>query len=264
MLKTTKPEVTPEVSIERQGAALGAYIHGIDLSEQLDDAGLEVILSALRDHHVVCLRNQTITPENHIALTRLLGEPLVTDRGLLEYPAVTEIGGPVITVQRWHSDNTYERNPLALALMVARTIPPFGDDLIFANQHTAYDLLSPAMRNMLAGLRAVHRVVMKSGEIAENVHPVVISHPLTGRKALYVNSQYTARFEGMTEEESRPLLDYLCRHCTQPRLTWRHYWLDGDVLIWDNRNVQHYVVKDVFDSASRTYHRTSTIGDVPR
>jgi len=120
------------------------------------------------------------------------------------------------------------------------------------------------MRNMLAGLRAVHRVVMKSGEIAENVHPVVISHPLTGRKALYVNSQYTARFEGMTEEESRPLLDYLCRHCTQPRLTWRHYWLDGDVLIWDNRNVQHYVVKDVFDSASRTYHRTSTIGDVPR
>jgi taurine dioxygenase len=260
------PERTaePDVTIERPGSALGAFIYGIDLSKPLDKTGFDIIQTALLEHHAVCLRNQSISPEQHIALTRRFGEVLMTGRGMRDYPEIGEVGGgPSIAVERWHSDSTYAARPLALALMVARSIPQFGEDLILANQHTAYDLLSPAMQRLLAPLRAIHRFVTRSGAVEESLHPVIRTHPVTARKMLYVNSQYTQRFEGMTEEESRPLLDYLCQHCTQPRLTWRHYWRDGDVLVWDNSNVQHFVVRDRLESPPRIFHRTSTAGDVP-
>jgi taurine dioxygenase len=251
------------VTIERPGAAVGAFIHGIDLSQPLDEPRFDFIKSALLEYHAVCVRNQRISPEQHIALTRRFGEVVISGRGMREYPEIGEVGGPAIAVERWHSDATYALRPLALALMVARSVPKFGEDLILANQHTAYDLLSPALQRMLAPLRAIHRNVLKSGEGEQNTHPVIRTHPVTARPALYVNSQYTQRFEGMSEEESAPLLEYLCRHCTQPRLTWRHYWQEGDVLLWDNSNIQHYVVRDALNSPRRIFHRTSTVGDAP-
>lgn len=252
-----------KIEVKKQGAALGAYIYNVDLSKRLDAPTFELILRTLRDSHVVGLRNQNITPKQHLAFTEMFGELQPATAGMEHYPEITEIKGPSLVADRWHSDHSHAVRPPRIQVLVARTVPEFGNDLMFANQLMAYERLSPAMQRMLAPLRAVHRITMKTGEIEENVHPVVRTHPNTGRKALFVNRQYTRQLEGMKEEESLPLLDFLYRHGTQPHLTWRHYWREGDVLIWDNASVLHLVVCDVPQETSRVIHRTITRGEVP-
>jgi len=146
---------------------------------------------------------------------------------------------------------------------------------MFASQYAAYDLLSPAMQKMLGGLRAVHRDYSIGAGLAvgqyerltddpydsEFVHPVVRTHPETGRKALFLNAKNVQRFEDMTEEESRPMLDYLFAHCSRAEICWRHHWQAGDVLIWDNACVQHAVVGDVPKGMDRTMHRITICGE---
>lgn len=251
------------VHIERQGAAIGAYLHNVDLSKPLDAAVFEVISKALLDYQVICLRNQHITPEQHLAFTRLFGEIQPVTSGMQDYPEITEIKDHSLVAELWHTDTTHAACPPRIQVLAARLVPEFGSDLMFADQLRAYELLSSAMQRMLASLRAVHRMTLKTGKVEENVHPVVRTHQATGRKALFVNRQYTRRFDGMTEEESQPLLEYLYRHGTQPFLTWRHYWRTGDVLIWDNASVQHLVVCDVPQESWRVLHRIITRGEVP-
>ena len=176
---------------------------------------------------------------------------------------------PTPLTQLWHSDFSYARRPPKLSILVARTLPPVGGDTMFANQYAAYDSLSEGMKRLLTGLRAVNQgtaLALESGLSEEDVmwtHPVVRNHPETGRKSLFVNADYTKRFEDMTEAESAPLLRYLYEQGSRAEFTYRHRWQEGDVLMWDNRAVLHAVIGDV-GGAERSLHRVAVAGDEPR
>ncbi|HZB91583.1 MAG TPA: TauD/TfdA family dioxygenase [Stellaceae bacterium] len=266
--------------------ALGAEIHGVALDRELDAETVAALRRALLDHLVIFFRDQELAPERFLALARRFGEPI-------EYPFVRGIDGfpEIIRVAKlehetvnfggiWHSDTTYLETPPMGTLLVAREVPPFGGDTLFANQYLAYETLSDGMKNLLEGLRGVSssakanttrtredRIKSDPSQrrnddfIAE--HPVVRTHPETGRKALYVNVGHTVRFAGMTEEESAPILDYLFRHQTRPEFTCRFSWRIGSLAFWDNRAAQHNPVND-YHGYRRVMHRITLAGDKPR
>jgi taurine dioxygenase len=169
---------------------------------------------------------------------------------------------------QWHSDVTMEESPPLGSFLLARVVP-VGGDTIFANQYLAYEALSDGMKRLLDGLCAVHNGdnFARAGNydpasFPSNVHPIVRTHPETGRKALFVNPVYTSGIDGMTVAESKPLLDYLFAHSVQPNFTFRHHWTEGDMLMWDNRCLQHFAVAD-YGSSPRTMHRVTVLGDRP-
>ncbi|MBV9934643.1 MAG: TauD/TfdA family dioxygenase, partial [Actinobacteria bacterium] len=181
----------------------------------------------------------------------------------------------------WHSDTAYLDEPPMATTLLAREVPPYGGDTMFANQYATYEALSPAMQELLAPLRGVNSSALadvsktredriaeadgSSGDEVRNfeaIHPVVRTHPETGRKALYVNVAHTARFDGMTEEESRPLLQYLFAHQVRPEFTCRFQWAPGSLALWDNRCVQHNPIND-YQGYKRVMHRITLKGDRP-
>jgi taurine dioxygenase len=179
----------------------------------------------------------------------------------------------------WHSDTAYLEQPAMATLLYAVETPPLGGDTMFANMHLAYEALSPGMRRLLDGLRALNvankpiaqqtREEMRSKRAgaavseAGTLHPVVRTHPETGRKALYVNLAHTTRFEDMTEAESEPLLSWLFAHQIRPELTCRFRWRPGSLALWDNRASLHYPLND-YHGQRRVMHRVSLAGDRPR
>ena len=198
-------------------------------------------------------------------------------------PVVREAADVRSFADEWHTDTSYLDSPAMASVLYARETPPVGGDTLFANMHLALESLSPGMRTMLSRLRAVHcaapsddRAQMDAANAAsagmkytdrdpreeESLHPVVRTHPETGRKALYVNSSFTRRFEGMTEEESRPLLHFLLEHLTRPELTCRFRWTPESLAFWDNRCVQHYSISD-YRGHRREMHRLTLAGDRP-
>jgi taurine dioxygenase len=259
----------------RLAGSLGAEVRGVDLAT-LDDATFAQIARAFLEHHVLVFRDQKLVPAQQIAFGERWGElyvhpilpsldghpPIVPIRNLGKQHTLTEV---------WHSDVTFDDCPPMASLLYAIEVPPAGGDTLFANQHAVYERLSPGMQHMLAGLRAVHSgrgLGAAAGKAEEwqlhgRLHPVVRSHPETGRKALFVNSGFTIGFEDMTAEESRPLLSWLCRQAVTPDVTLRHSWRKGDLVMWDNRSVQHYAIHDHGDAA-REMHRVTVIGDEPR
>lgn len=266
---TTSTKDDSVVRVERLGGALGAMIHNLDLSRPLSDEMRQLIVDALRDYQVLCFGSQAITVEQQIDFSKQFGELAVDDRVLVldrymeGFPGVLLAGGQSVDVQRWHTDESYAPRPLSLAIMSTKEFSDVGDDLMFSDQHAAYDLLSDGMKRLLAPLRAINRVEFKGGEVEESVHPIVRTHPETGRKCLFVNSQYTKRIDGMTEAESQPLLSFLYQHCSQPFLTYLHSWKPGDFLMWDNVNTQHFVVSYPTKGSGRWWYRTSVTGSVP-
>ena len=269
--------------------ALGAEISGVDLAGDLPDDTVAEIRRAWLDHSVVFFRDQALGPEEFLAFARRLGEPV-------EYPFVKGIDGfpEIIVVSKlphetinfggiWHSDTVYLERPPMATMLVAREVPPVGGDTMWASMYAAYESLSPGMQRLLENLRAVNSSaladVSKTREdrirdsgadtssdgareyLAE--HPVVRTHPETGRKALYVNVAHTLRFVDMTEEESRPLLRYLFEHSVRPEFTCRFQWRVGSVALWDNRCAMHNPIND-YHGHTRTMHRISLAGDVPR
>jgi taurine dioxygenase len=276
------------ITIHPIAGSLGAEIGGVDLATDLDDATVAAIRQAWLDHQVVFFHDQHLDGDRFLAFARRIGEPA-------EYPFVPGIEGypEIIAVTKlphesvnfggiWHSDTVYLDEPPMATMLLAREIPPAGGDTLFANMYAAYDALSPAMREMLAPLRAVNssaqadvtktredriREVDPSGDdelpVYEAVHPVVRTHPETGRKALYVNAAHTVRFDGMTEEESRPLLELLFRHQVRPEFTCRFRWRVGSLAMWDNRSAQHNPVND-YHGYTRVMHRITLQGDRPR
>lgn len=259
------------LQIERQAGALGAYVSGVDLSKPVERAAFEALRAAFLEHHVICLRGQDITPDQQLAFAARWGpifhHPYVPS--IEGYPGIMEVADPHPTTVVWHSDTTHTKAPPRMSLLLARRVPEYGGDTMFANQHAAYDGLSPAMQRMLDGLRAAHEgtaladAAGVSRAVVESVHPVVRRHPDTGRPALFVNRDYTKRFEGMTEEESRPLLEFLYAWAARNEYTWRHRWRAGDLLLWDNASVQHVVVADV-GPGERSLHRVTIEGVPPR
>lgn len=258
----------PHVNTLPLGTALGAELMGLDLSTPPDAVTVEALRKALRDHHVVRIRGQEL---DEAALKRLgacFGD-------LVIHPNLVAAGNhpEVITIRKepedsgiigseWHTDTTCLEAPPMGAILHAVEVPPMGGDTLFANQHLAYEALSETMRSLLCTLRAVHndtrvagpqaglnsRRTVKTREVAwektETVHPVITTHPETGRRALYVNIAYTRHFEGMTEEESQPLLEFLMSHAVRPEFSYRFQWQRGDVLFWDNRCLKHIAMND--------------------
>jgi taurine dioxygenase len=268
------------VRVARIAGALGAEILDVDLSKSFSK---EKIREAFLEHQVIFFRDQTLDPAQFMAFARCMGRPI-------EYPFVKGIAGfpEVIEVKKleherhnfgglWHSDTAYLDQPPMGSMLLAREVPPHGGDTLFASQYLAYESLSPAMQNLLSGLKAVNasskanvtrtredRIKEQggSGQEYEAEHPVVRTHPETGRKALYVNSGHTVRFAGMTEEESAPLLEFLFRHQVKPEFTCRFSWRVGSLALWDNRCTQHNPIND-YHGHRRVMHRITLAGDKP-
>ncbi len=263
--------------------SLGAEIHGIDLAQDLPADTVLGIRRALLDHLVVFFRGQDLTSERFLGFSRRLGTPI-------EYPFVKGIDGypEIIAVTKlphqtinfggaWHSDTTYLPEPPMATLLLAQELPTHGGDTQFANQYLAYETLSDEMKRILGGLRGLSRSDKAEASrtredrarndgsprtVLSAEHPVVRTHPETGRKALFVNIAHTVRFVGMTDEESAPLLQFLWRHQTRPELTCRFRWTAGSLAIWDNRCVQHSAVND-YHGQTRVMHRITLAGDKP-
>ena len=266
--------------------ALGAEVSGVDLG-RLDDAGVAGVRRALLDHGVIFFRNQSFDAEQHKALARRFGDIFVHPNyaGTQADPEVVMIrrepGDTKIVGEDWHTDTTMMAEPPMGAILYAIETPPYGGDTLFSSQTLAYDALSDGMKRLVGGLRAVHTDRLVAGPAARmnerrstkvreddawretvNVHPVVRTHPETGRKCLFVNRSYTVAFEGMTEEESAPLLNYLMEHGHRPEFTCRFRWTDGAVAFWDNRCVKHLAIKDS-GPFRRFMRRVQIAGDKP-
>lgn len=280
------------INIQPIAGALGAEIHGVDLSQPMSDEAFEEIRSALHDNLVIFFRDQNLTPDQHKTFSGRFGELLEVPfvRALAGHPEILPVGkGKHEQTKRnfgghWHTDMSYAEIPPLGSALYARVIPPYGGDTMWASMYSAYDALSDGLKHVLDNLRAVHSAVRSYGArgavvnngdpahkmdvrtaesaVNEVTHPVVRVHPATGRKALYVNSTYTLRFEGMSEDESEPLLHYLYKHLARPEFTCRFRWTPGALAVWDNRCTQHLAMND-YDGFDRELHRTTIAGDRP-
>lgn len=268
--------------------ALGAEIGGVDLARPLDDAVFAEIEAAFHEHLVIFFRDQDLTPETQVRFAARFGP-------IGRYPFAEPIEGhpDVIAVVKepdqktnfggmWHSDTAYlERPPLGSALF-ALEVPAVGGDTLFANMYLAYDTLSPGMKALLDDLTAVNSAGKGGGAVRgphlasgamtgrdldkmtlEAAHPVVRTHPATGRKTLYVNRAHTVRFAEMTQAESAPLLGFLFDHAERDDFTCRFRWTEGALALWDNRCTQHYPLND-YHGHRRVMHRVMVEGERPR
>ena len=265
--------------------AVGAEITGVDISQTLDDQTVAEIRAALLEHLVVFFRDQILTPESLLAFARRFGTlsryPFV--KGMDDYPDVVEVVKREDEIHNfggiWHSDTTYLDCPPLGSVLYAVEIPPVGGDTLFANMYLAYETLSDGMKEFLDGLKAVNSAQKADAAVGrlkraserpggedpsavEAVHPVVRTHPETGRKALFVNRGHTVKIDGFTEEESRPILEYLYAHQTWPEFTCRFRWTPGAVAFWDNRPAQHNAIND-YQGHRRVMHRVTLAGDRP-
>jgi alpha-ketoglutarate-dependent taurine dioxygenase len=289
---TTTTSVSPadyrRITVTPIAGALGAEIGGVDLNALDDETTAEIRAAWLR-HLVVFFRDQDLGSDAFVAFARRVGEPIEYPfvRGFDDHPEIIAVKKlPNETVNFggiWHSDTVYLDQPPMGTMLIAREIPPTGGDTLFANQYAAYEALSPAMQEMLAPLRGVNSSALadvsktredrmrdvsggqgdgEAARVFEASHPVVRTHPETGRKSLYVNIAHTARFDGMTEEESRPLLQFLFQHQVKPEFTCRFRWEVGSIAMWDNRCAQHNPVND-YHGYTRVMHRITLAGDTP-
>lgn len=242
--------------------SLGAEVTDFQLA-QMDDAGFRDLAKSFWKHQVLVFRDQDMTINDHLALGRRFGELHWHPKfpGVKEHPEVLPIsnrGKSETITEVWHSDVSCDEQPPSISILRAINLPPFGGDTMWANQYAAYDSLSLAMQKMIDPLKAVHKNFDK-----EAIHPVVRTHPESGRKALYVNHGFTSHFDGMTREESKPLLDYLVKVGTQPDITMRHSWQEGDIVMWDNRCVMHFAIHD-YGGVQRDMQRVAVLGERPR
>jgi taurine dioxygenase len=270
------------LTVKPLSGAIGAEIHGIDLRSPVPDDTVARIRRIWLEHSVIFFRDQDLPPKDFAAFARRFGE--VADypflKGLDESPEVIEVAK--LEHERvnfgglWHTDTAYLERPPMGTMLVAREVPPYGGDTLFASSYAAYDALSDGMKRLLDPLRAVNssakaektrtREDRKAGEgrkVLEAEHPVVRTHPETGRKALYVNFGHTLRFAGMSEEESAGLLAYLFEHQSRPEFTCRFRWEPGSIALWDNRCALHNPIND-YHGHRRIMHRVTLAGDRPQ
>ncbi|MGH6682692.1 MAG: TauD/TfdA dioxygenase family protein [Pseudolabrys sp.] len=266
--------------------SIGAEISGVDLGSEPGHNVIAAIRQIWLDHGVVFFRDQDLPPAKFLALAKRFGD-------VVEYPFIKGIEGfpeiiPVIKLEHetknfggiWHTDTAYLDTPPMATMLIAREVPARGGDTLFANTYLAYETLSDGMKRMLEGVIAVNHSAkadvtrtredrIRDGAKAEakkeyiSEHPVVRTHPETGRKALYVNVGHTVRFKDMTEEESAPILNYLFQHQTRPEFICRFNWRPGSIAFWDNRCVLHNPVND-YHGYRRIMHRVTLAGDRPR
>lgn len=278
------------VKTRKLNPVIGAEMTGIDLAGPIGDNLYNEIIQAWNDANgVLILRDQNITPEQHIAFSARFGEleklegHTVAKYLLPGHPEIYRVSNKVIDGMPqgrkgagtyWHSDMSYSRTPPTASLLHAIEVPPYGGDTIFACMYAAYDALSEPMKGFLGSLQAVHdfavasktgfrNEVITAGNLSvtpQQTHPVVRTHPDTGRKALFVNEGFTSHIQGMTRAESDAVLGFLFRHSTQPEFLYRHSYRENDLVIWDNRCAMHYAVMDYDGVHDRYMHRCTVIG----
>lgn len=267
--------------------ALGAEISGIDLTN-LDEETVAEIRHAFLKHSVVFFRDQDLTPETQMAFGKMFGDLNRHSyvKGMDDYPDVFRIVKKPTDAHHfgnaWHSDLAYEETPAMATVLYGMDVPAAGGDTMFTSLHEAYDALSDGMKRMLGDLRVVFTnantygkdasrfkvgvakdmKVEQAPEEKEVSHPLVRTHPETGRKALYLSTTHFSRIEGMTKDESQPLLTQLSTHAVQPDFTCRFKWRPGSVAMWDNRCTMHYAVND-FPNTQRIMQRVTLQGDKP-
>ena len=285
---------TMELTVNRLCPALGAEIIGLDVAKPMSDVLFVDIRRILCENDgVLVMRDQRLTPDQHIIFSRRFGE-LFGDREQLQdtvtryllpgYPQIFRASNKVVDGQPqgrtragnyWHSDVSFRERPAMVSLLYAIEIPPLGGDTLFCNMYSAYEQLSETMQRFFGGLRARHDFVVNTavGFTHETIaqqdlaggnaseHPVVRTHAESGRKCLFVNPGNTSHLVGLHPQESKRLLDFLYEHCTRPEFIFRHRWEKGDLVIWDNRCTTHYAIVDYDED--RYMHRTTVIGERP-
>ncbi len=276
------------LQLRKLSYALGAEVCDIDVAKPMSEAAFGEIYRAFLDHGVLLLRNQAVTREQHIEFSRRFGpldrhDALPRDR----HPSYPELllvtnepnpdGTPSdsrYTGRQWHSDMSFTTHPSLGSLLKSWTVPPVGGDTLFANMTMAYEALSAGMKKLIADLHGIHLSGTRKINSATTgvpradeqrkinppvAQPVVRVHPETGKKALYLGEK-VKRFDGMTEDESRPLIDYLNRHATRPEFVYRHQWRAHDILVWDNRCTMHQALGDFDETRRRHMERTTVLG----
>jgi taurine dioxygenase len=276
--------INTHIGIRKASAALGAEILGVDLAQPLPTETIDEIRQALFDFGVIFFRDQQLTPDQHLAFARQFGDINVNRffTPVDGYPEIAVVGKEPEQQNNiggnWHTDHSYDAAPAMGSILYARVVPATGGDTLFASMYAAYEALSDGLRQTLERLQAIHssrHVFGKHGyglagdlqgrvrnaELATQdvVHPVVVRHPGSGRKALYVNPAFTVRFEGWTEKESESLLQYLYQHATRPEYSCRFQWGQGSIAFWDNRCTWHYALND-YQGHRRLMHRITVEG----
>ncbi len=276
-----------QLGTSRLGYALGAEIEGLDISLNLGSQVYGAINHIWQEHHVVVFRGKHLKPRDIVSFAEGFGDlddhastPFyrhpdvpqllqITNRSIDGKPSETRNTG-----RNWHSDYSYTGRPAAASLLYCNQCPPVGGDTMFANMVRAYESLSGTMKGIVDNLHAVYDVSLTAG-ISERdesktaevrrlnppiAHPAVRVHPRSGKRALYV-SERVSHFHGMTRAESKPLIDFLCSHATQPENVYRHNWREGDLVCWDNRTVMHIALADFDQNQPRHMLRATILGE---
>jgi len=270
--------------VERLGRHLGAEVRGLNLKNGMDPDMFRAFEAALIEHKVLVLRGQNLTTAEHVAVSRLFGELEVHPfRPEGEFPEIMLLDNhkdnPVLSTDVWHADTTFRLRPTKYTILRCQILPPRGGDTLWADMSAAYEGLSDRFRAMIDGLRATHdfqnfrALFKKTREDRERLwkmeelypnpsHPVVRTHPVSGKKAIYVNRQFTLRIDGLNDDESQALLEVLYVQAQVPEYQFRHRWTPGDIVFWDNALIQHYAANDYYPERRRM-ERTAVIGDAP-
>lgn len=264
---------------------IGAFVSEIDLNH-LDVSKIAELKTALGEYGVLFFRDQSMTSENHIAFAEYFGRININRffKPLSEYPQIAEVlkepQHETNIGSAWHTDHSYDQIPALGSILVARDLPPSGGDTIFASMYAAYDALSPSLKKKIEGLTAVHssrhafgidaykgqaeserkgRLGNTDAATQDAIHPVVIKHPISGKKAIYVNPDFTTHIRELSSNESEQLLDELYQHCMQDSFSYRFQWQGGSVAFWDNRATWHMALND-YAGHRRLMHRITVEG----
>ena len=272
-----------KIIINPTSGSIGVEIHGIDLSTKLSDSVFSKIRETFIEHGLIFFRNQELTPEDHLRFAKRWGEININRffakvEGYDQIAEVKKDPDQKINIGgAWHTDHSYDQIPAMGSILLAKETPKIGGDTLFANMYRAYETLSDGMKKTLETMNAYHssrhvfgahtgyaeasnqRVGNPELATQDAIHPVIITHPESKQKALYVNPEFTVNFEGWTKEESKPLLDYLTKHATQEENTTRFQWEPGSIAFWDNRCTWHFALND-YPGEKRLMHRITVEG----
>jgi taurine dioxygenase len=284
------------LNVTRLAEPLGAEITGIDVSGPVDEAMIGAITDALLEHHVIVLRDQELTPEQQVNFSRRFGDLVVRVSGEFLHPEFPEVlilsnrqvngeyegATAAFAGELWHTDLTYAERPSMGSMLHAQEVADEGGDTAWANMYLAYEKLPQETKRRIEGLKAIHvrdrrrnprgQITDTGGidvdkyysvKVTDSVHPMVRTHPVTGRKLLFATPRFVVAIEGMDDSEAQPLLDELFAHQINPDFIYQHKWRVGDLVFWDNRCTAHLAVGGIVPPGIRHLHRTSIAGDQP-
>ena len=271
------------ILINPTSGSMGVEIHNVDLSKELSDSLFSEIRETFIEHGLIFFRDQELTPDDHLRFAKRWGEININRffakvEGYDQIAEVRKDPDQKINIGgAWHTDHSYDQIPAMGSILLAKETPKIGGDTLFANMYRAYETLSNGMKKTLETMKACHssrhvfgahtgyaeasnqRISNPELATQDAIHPVIITHPESKRKALYVNPEFTVNFEGWTVEESKPLLDYLAEHTTQQENTTRFQWKPGSIAFWDNRCTWHFALND-YPGETRLMHRITVEG----